>query len=77
MEITVGRVTYEEVTADEEIAFTETVTKDSSLPRGVTKVDVQGQNGLQTVTRRNKLVDGVVVESTVLSSGSFPSPSPR
>lgn len=68
MEITVGRVTYEEVTADEEIAFTETVTKDSSLPRGVTKVDVQGQNGLQTVTRRNKLVDGVVVESTVLSS---------
>lgn len=68
MEITVGRVTYEEVTADEEIAFTETVTKDSSLPRGVTKVDVQGRNGVQTVTRRNKLVDGEVVESTILSS---------
>lgn len=68
MEIVVGRVTYEEVTADEAIPFTETVTKDSSLPRGVTKVDVQGQDGVQTVTRRNMLVDGVVTESTILAS---------
>ena len=68
MEIVVGRVTYEEVTADEAIPFTETVTKDSSLPRGVTKVDVQGKDGVQTVTRRNMLVDGVVTESTILAS---------
>ena len=68
MEIVVGRVTYEEVTADEAVPFTETVTKDSSLPRGVTKVDVQGKDGVQTVTRRNMLVDGVVTESTILAS---------
>lgn len=68
MAVSVQRVTYEEVTAEEAIPFTETVTNDSSLPKGVTKVDVQGQDGLQRVTRRNKLVDGQVVESTVLES---------
>lgn len=67
-DVTVQRVKYEEVTAEEAIPFTETVTNDSSLPRGVTRVDVQGQDGLQKVTRRNKIVDGVVTESTVLSS---------
>ena len=68
MQVKVQRVTYEEVTADETIAFTETVTKDSSLPRGVRKVDVQGKDGVQTVTRRNKIVDGVVAESVILES---------
>lgn len=67
-DVTVQRVKYEEVTAEEAIPFTETVTNDSSLPRGVTRVDIQGQDGLQKVTRRNKIVDGVVTESTVLSS---------
>lgn len=67
-DVTVQRVKYEEVTAQEAIPFTETVTNDSSLPRGVTRVDVQGQEGVQEVTRRNKIVDGVVTESTVLSS---------
>ena len=67
-DVTVQRVKYEEVTAEEAIPFTETVTNDSSLPRGVTRVDVQGQDGVQKVTRRNKIVDGVVTESTVLSS---------
>lgn len=67
-DVTVQRVKYEEVTAEEAIPFTETVTNDSSLPRGVTRVDVQGQDGVQEVTRRNKIVDGVVTESTVLSS---------
>lgn len=66
--IQVQRVTYEEVTAEEAIPYTVNETKDASLPRGVTKVDVQGQDGLQTVTRRNKLVDGEVAESTVLST---------
>ena len=68
MQVKVQRVTYEEITADETIAFTETVTKDSSLPRGVRKVDVQGKDGVQTVTRRNKIVDGVVAESVILES---------
>lgn len=67
-DVTVQRVKYEEITAEEAIPFTETVTNDSSLPRGVTRVDVQGQDGVQKVTRRNKIVDGVVTESTVLSS---------
>ena len=67
-DVTVQRVKYEEVTAEEAIPFTETVTNDSYLPRGVTRVDVQGQDGVQKVTRRNKIVDGVVTESTVLSS---------
>lgn len=67
-DVTVQRVKYEEVTTEEAIPFTETVTNDSSLPRGVTRVDVQGQDGVQKVTRRNKIVDGVVTESTVLSS---------
>ena len=67
-DVTVQRVKYEEVTAEEAIPFTETVTNDSSLPRGVTRVDVQGQDGVQKVTRRNKIVDGVVTESTVPSS---------
>lgn len=67
-DVTVQRVKYEEVTAEEAIPFTETVTNDSSLPRGVTRVDVQGQDGVQKVARRNKIVDGVVTESTVLSS---------
>ena len=74
MELKVGRVTYQEVTVTEDIAFQNTNENDSSLYIGQKKVKVAGKNGRQEVTKRQKLVDGEVVEETVLSTNVLEEP---
>ena len=68
MEIVVNRVTYREVTVEEEIPF-EIISKPSdTMIKGSTKIETPGVVGSQTAVRKEKLVDGVVVESEVLSA---------
>ena len=68
MEITVQRVTYRDVTKTETIPFETKTKKDNSLKKGTTKVATKGQNGERTITYRERLVDGEVVESNQLST---------
>ena len=68
MDIAVNRVTYQEVTTEEEIPYDTIEESDSSMTVGNTQVKTAGQNGSQTVVTRNKLVDGKVVSSEVVST---------
>ena len=62
----VYRVTYQERTVEEDIAY-ETVTRTSSaLANGKTKVSVKGKKGTKKVTYKDKVVDGEVASSEVL-----------
>ena len=66
-EIKVYRVSYEERTETEVIKF-KTVNKDSSsLYKGTTQVEQEGKNGEKTVVYKDKIVDGKVADSTVVS----------
>ncbi len=65
--INVYRVSYEERTETEVIKF-KTVNKDSSsLYKGTTQVEQEGKNGEKTVVYKDKIVDGKVADSTVIS----------
>lgn len=68
MEIRVSRVTYKEVTETREIPY-ETITQtDSTLAAGTEKIKTEGQNGVEEVLVRQKLVDGEVTETQDVSS---------
>ena len=68
MTISVGRVTYKDVTSTEAVPF-ETVTQnDSSMNQGTRKVKTQGQNGVKTIVTRQKFCNGTLAESDVTSS---------
>ncbi len=65
--INVYRVSYEERTETEVIKF-KTVNKDSSsLYKGTTQIEQEGRNGEKTVVYKDKIVDGKVADSTVIS----------
>lgn len=66
-EIEVNRVTYRTVQKTSSIPFS--VTKKNSLMvgKGNTKISVPGKEGVRLTTSREKLVDGEVVESEVLT----------
>lgn len=66
-EIVVSRVEYRTVTKTTSIPFT--VNKQSSLMlgKGKSKISVPGKEGVRLTTSREKVVDGEVVESEVLS----------
>jgi len=67
MEISVSRVKYVDRITVNSIPY-ETVEKASNLvPIGVTEITVAGVNGSRQVTTREKLVDGVVTGSDVIS----------
>lgn len=68
MQIEVKRVAYQEVTVTEAIPFDVITKKTDTLAKGVTKVEVPGVEGSQTVVKREKLVDGEVVSAEILSS---------
>ncbi len=68
MNINVSRVSYRTVTAEETIPF-EVISKPTdTLYKGITQIETAGKDGLQKVEKREKLVDGVVVETEILSS---------
>ena len=75
MSVEVGRVTYKEITKQESIPFeTEKVLlcftfSDAAKDKYGSRVkDTKGVPGIREITTRVKMVDGEVVESTVISS---------
>lgn len=66
-EIEINRVTYRTVQKTDAIPFS--VTKKNSLMvgKGNTKISIPGKEGVRLTTSREKLVDGEVVESEVLT----------
>lgn len=68
MEIYVNRVAYYDETSTQSIAYKTITQKTDSLNVGTTKVQTVGKNGSQTVVTRQKLVDGNVIESTVINT---------
>lgn len=65
--VTVYRVTYKERTESEVINYKTINRTSASLYKGTTQVEQQGKNGKKTVVYRDKVVDGVVSKSTVIS----------
>ena len=68
MTVQIGRVTYNDVTSTEAVAYDTVTQKDSSMDAGTKKVVTQGQNGVKTIVTRQKLCDGKLAESDVISS---------
>ena len=68
MEIVVNRVNYRERTEVEPIPFTTVNTQSYLLGRGQSRIVSMGVNGRQEIVYKDKVVDGKVVESTVISS---------
>ena len=66
LEIT--RVAYKDVTTTEPVAFKTVTEKSKALSAGKVKVVTQGQNGVKTTVTRQKLVNGQLAGSTVVSS---------
>ena len=67
LSITVYRVEYTERTVTETIAFPKETVRTSDLYKGQSQVTQQGVDGSKTVTYRDKIVDGAVASSEVLS----------
>ncbi len=67
MQITINRVTYEEVPSTEVIPFETITTETPLIKHGRVTVDVSGQDGERTIVTKNKLIDGVIVESEIIS----------
>lgn len=67
MEVTVYRVEYKEVTETEEIEYSTTKKKDSSLTKGVTKVATEGVNGEEEITYKVKYINGEEDSRTEIS----------
>ncbi|MCI1965536.1 MAG: G5 domain-containing protein [Oscillospiraceae bacterium] len=68
MEISVSRVTYNEVTETRSVPYQTVTKKDSTLAAGKTKVETAGKNGTAQVVVRQKLVEGQVTETQDVSS---------
>ena len=68
MKITVSRVTYKEVTVTQAIAFQNKNQTSNSLYKGQRKIKEPGKSGSQSVVTRQKLVEGKVAASQVLST---------
>ena len=67
LSITVYRVEYTERTVTETIAFPKETVRTSDLYKGQSRVTQQGVDGSKSVTYRDKIVDGAVASSEVLS----------
>lgn len=67
MKVTVNRVTFDEITVEEEVKFSTKKTNDSSMNQGTQKVVVKGVNGSKSVTYSVKYVNGEEDSREVLS----------
>mgnify|MGYP000047828196 FL=1 len=65
--VTVYRVSYRERTVSEVINYKTINRTSASLYKGTTQVEQQGKNGKKTVVYKDKIVDGAVSKSTVIS----------
>lgn len=63
MHIVINRVEYQDYTRTETIEYTTETTYSFTLAPGRTKVLQQGSNGVRTVTYRQTIIDGRVVET--------------
>lgn len=68
MTIEVNRVKYREVTVTEEIPYETVEQKDDTMYVDARVVVTEGKNGSRTVTKREKVVDGVVEATEEISS---------
>lgn len=68
LDVKVSRVTYEEESKTEAVDYTVKQVETEDLYKGETKVQTQGEEGERTITYRNKLIDGEVVETTEVSN---------
>ena len=68
MDLQVGRVAYRDVTSTQAVAYATVTQKDSSLSSGTKKVKTQGRNGVKTTVTRQKLLNGNVVQNTVVKA---------
>lgn len=68
LEVKVDRVEYRDVTITEEIPFTTTTQETRDLYQGEKKISVQGKTGERTVVTKEKLVNGQVAETEVVSN---------
>ncbi|MBW7572881.1 3D domain-containing protein [Caproiciproducens faecalis] len=68
MKINVSRVTYKEVTSIQPVAYQNKNESSASLYKGQTKIKTSGKNGSQSVVTRQKLIEGKVAASEVLSA---------
>lgn len=67
LSIEVERVQYNEYTRTETIPYETTVKYVHSLSSGRTRITQDGQEGLKTYTYRDRIVDGEVVETVLVS----------
>lgn len=68
MQIKITRVSYKERTVEETLAYTTKKIKNSSMYTDQTKTVTKGVNGKQTVTYKDKYVDGKLVSSEKIIS---------
>ena len=68
MQISVSRVTYKEVTSIQPVAYKNKNENSASLYKGQIKVKTSGKAGSQSVVTRQKLVEGKVAASEVVST---------
>ena len=66
MNLTIERVQYREHTKTEAIAYTNSTRYTNVLPKGKTQIKQAGQNGVKTLTYRDRIVDGQVVETELV-----------
>ncbi len=67
MSLLVERVQYREYTKTESIPYTTQTKYTNVLAKGKTKVNQKGQNGSKTLTYRERIVDGKVVDTELVS----------
>jgi uncharacterized protein YabE (DUF348 family) len=68
MKLTISRVEYQEITDVQTIAYKNINVNDNTLRKGVKKIRTAGKNGSQKVVMRQKLIDGKVASSEVVST---------
>lgn len=68
MEVTVDRVEYRDVTIGEEIPFQSTTQQTDKLYKGEKEVATKGEAGERTVVTKEKLVNGEVAETEIVSN---------
>ncbi len=67
MSLQVERVQYREYTKTESIPYTTETKYTNVLAKGKTKINQKGQNGVKTLTYRERIVDGKVVDTELTS----------
>ncbi len=75
LNIIINRVKYEDVSEKQSIPFSVVIKKSDSLNIGDSKIETQGTNGEKELIRRVKYVDGVAVQSDIISEKTLKNPT--